>query len=403
MISLNAARALLLEGIEPTVSEQVALAAAAGRTLTADLIASFDQPALPTSAMDGYAITAADAVTGRRLRLIGDAFAGSPFLGRVERGTAVHIATGGVVPDGADRVIMQEIVARERDAIILTGPIHDALFVRPAGGDFRSGDRLLAAGDALTPAALGLAAAANHAELSVRAKPRVAIFASGDELREAGEALAPGEVVNSTSHALAALISLWGGDPHRQQTLADDPATIRAAIEASRADVLLFIGGASVGARDYLRSVVADLGGTIRFDQIAVQPGKPCWHARFSDGRLLLGLPGNPASAFVCAHLLLEPLLAAFLGRASSLLLLPAILTVPMPAGGPREVWWRASVAIDAAARLIVTPDPRRDSSLQRPLAEANALIRRPASAIAADTGSPVEIMVVAGTIVRPA
>ena len=403
MISLDAARALLLEDVSPMPTEPVALAAAAARILAADVIAPFDQPQLPTSAMDGYAITAADAVTGRRLRLIGDAFAGSPFLGRVERGMAVQIATGGVVPDGADRVIMQEVVARERDIIILTGPIHDALFVRPAGGDFRNRERLIAAGDALTPAALGLAAAANHAVLSVRAKPRVAIFASGDELREAGEPLALGEVVNSASHAVAALIALWGGEPDPRPTLPDDPATIRAAIEATHTDVLLFIGGASGGARDYLRSVVADLGGTIRFDQIAVQPGKPCWHARFSDGRLLLGLPGNPASAFVCAHLLLEPLLAAFLGRASSLPLLPAILTAPMPAGGPREVWWRASVVIDAAARLVVTPDPRRDSSLQRPLAEANALIRRPASATAADTGSPVEIMVVAGTIVRPA
>ena len=403
MISLDAARALLLEGVEPLDSEQVALSDAAGRTLAADIIAAFDQPALPTSAMDGYAIAAADAVAGARLKLVGDAFAGTPFAGQVERGTAVRIATGGVVPDGADRVIMQEVVARDGDAIILTGPIDDALFVRPAGGDFRSGERLLKEREALTPGALGLAAAANKAALPVRTKPRVTIFASGDELREAGEPLAPGDVVNSAAHAVAALAALWGGDPHRQPTLADDPATIRAAIEATHADILLFIGGASVGDRDYLRAVVVDLGGTIRFDEIAVQPGKPCWHARFPDGRLLLGLPGNPASAFVTAHLLLEPLLAALLGCEASLPMLPAILAAPMPPSGPREVWWRATVAIDLAARLVVTPDPRRDSSLQRPLAEANALIRRPAGAAAVDTGAPVEIMLIAGTSLRPA
>ena len=403
MISLDAARALLLDGVAPLEREQVALADAAARILAADITASSDQPALPTSAMDGYAITAADAASGTRLRLIGDAFAGTPFPSRIAPRTAVRIATGGVVPDGADRVIMQEVVARDGDAIILTGPIHDALFVRPAGGDFRNRERLLAAGEALTPGALGLAAAANHAALPVRTRPRVAIFASGDELREVGEPLAPGEVVNSAGHAVTALIGLWGGEPHRQPTLADNPATIRTAIEATHADVLLFIGGASVGERDYLRAVVSELGGELHFDKIAVQPGKPCWHARLADGRLLLGLPGNPASAFVCAHLLLEPLLAALLGRETSLPLLPAILAAPLPSGGPREVWWRAHVAIDPAARLVVTPDPRRDSSLQRPLAEANALIRRPAGATTADTGTPVQIMLIAGTALRPA
>lgn len=403
MISLDEAGALLLDGVAPMASEHVVLADAAGRVLADEVVASFDQPALPTSAMDGYAVAAVDAVAGRRLRLVGDAFAGTPFSGRIERGTAVRIATGGVVPGGADRVIMHEIVTRDGDDIILGGPIHDAHFVRPAGGDFRVGEQLLAAGAPLTPGALGLAAAANHAALPVRIRPSVVIFASGDELREAGEALAPGEVVNSAAHALAALIEHWGGEPHRLPTLPDDPAAIRAAIDAARADILLFIGGASVGIRDYLRGVVADLGGELRFDQIAVQPGKPCWHARFADGRMLLGLPGNPASAFVTAHLLLEPLLGALLGRASSLPLLTAILAAPMPEGGPREVWWRATVAIDAAARLVVTPDPRRDSSLQRPLAEANALIRRPAGASAADAGTSVEIMVVAGTTLRPA
>ena len=405
MISLGEARALLLDGAAPLAAEEIALADAAGRILADDIVASFDQPALPTSAMDGYAVTAADAVAGTRLRVVGDAFAGTPFAGRIERGTTVRIATGGVVPGGAERVIMQEIVARDGDDVTLTGPIHDEHFIRPHGGDFRQGERLLAAGQVLTPGALGLAAAANHASLPVRTRPRVAIFASGDELREAGEKLAPGEVVNSAGHAIASLIALWGGKADRMTTLADDSSAIRSAIAGQRdhADILLFIGGASVGERDYLRAVVADLGGKICFDKIAVQPGKPCWHARFADGRLLLGLPGNPASAFVCAHLLLEPLLAAMLGRETSLPMLSATLDTPMPAGTARETWWRANAAIDGGGRLIVTPDPRRDSSLQRPLAMANALIRRPSGVAASLAGEAGEIILISGTSLKPA
>ena len=403
MIRLDEARARLLEGVSPGDVERVALGDARGRALAEDIAASFDHPALPTSAMDGYAVVAGDAIAGTHLRLVGDAFAGAPFAGRVERGTAVRIATGGVVPDGADRVIMQEIVAREGDSIILDGPIHDETFVRPAGGDFRVGEVLLGAGMVLTPGALGLAAAGNHATLPVRARPRVAIFASGDELRAVGETLGPGEVVDSAGHALAALVAAWGGEPQRQPTLPDNRGAIRDAIEGVLADVLVFIGGASVGERDYLRGVVGELGGTLRFDRIAVQPGKPCWHARFGDGRLLLGLPGNPASAFVTAHLLLEPLLATLLGRATSLPMLPALLAAPLPAGGSREVWWRASAAVDSAARLVVTPDPRRDSSLQRPLAEANALIRRVPDARPASSGDPVEIMLISAPLPQAA
>ena len=397
MISLEAARALLLDGVRPLGVEQVPLTEAGGRILAEAMVAEFDQPALPTSAMDGYAVTEADGVAGTRLKLIGEAFAGTPFGGRVERGKIVRIATGGVVPEGADRVIMQEAVERDGDEVILSGPIHSESFIRPAGGDFRRGEMLLAAGTPLTPGALALAAAANLAMLPVRTWPQVAIFASGDELREAGETLAPGEVVNSAGHAVASLVALWGGKADRRPTLPDDPSPIRAAIEECRAEVLLFIGGASVGERDYLRAVVTGLGGTIRFDKIAVQPGKPCWHARFDDGRLLLGLPGNPASAFVCAHLLLEPLLAALLGRASAIPI-PARLATPMPQGGSREVWWRASAAVDQHGSLIVTPDVRRDSSLQRPLAEANALIRRAPGTDASQVGELVEILLVAGT-----
>ncbi len=379
MISLDAALGLLLADLRVLENELVPLDRAGGRVLGEAVQAHVDQPALAMSAMDGYALQANDAVVGARLRLVGEAYAGAPFAGALAAGEAVRIATGGVVPRGADRVVMQEIVSRDGAHIQIDGPLHESNFVRPAGGDFARGDRLLEAGQLLTPARIGLAAAAGVAALPLRRSPRVAIFASGDELRDPGSILGPGEVADSAGFALAALVTQWGGVADRRAVLPDDHARARAMIDEARdCDVVLLIGGASVGDRDVLRSVIESLGGVIAFDRIAVQPGKPSWHARFGDGRLVLGLPGNPASAFVCAHLLLEPLLAALLGRASCCLPVPARLSVTLPEPGPRETWWRARIQIDRDGQRLVTPDPRRDSSLQRPLAEANALLRQP-------------------------
>jgi molybdopterin molybdotransferase len=393
MISLDAARSLLLADVPLLGSESVAIGAAAGRVLAEDVIATFDQPALPMSAMDGFATTADDARPGSRLRLIGEAYAGAPFAGRVARGEAVRIATGGVVPPGAEHVVMQEICSRDGEFVTIDGPMHDAHFVRPAGGDFAAGETLLEAGQELTPARLGLAAAANVASLAVRRQPRVAVFASGDELREPGMPLSPGAAVDSAGPVLAALVEQWGGLARRSCVLPDDHDRAHDLVgQAEPADVMLFIGGASVGDRDVLRAVVARLGADVRFDRIAVQPGKPSWHARFADGRMVLGLPGNPASAFVCAHLLLEPLMAAMLGRESRCCLRPARLAVSPGGGSERETYWRARLDVDAAGQAIVTPDARRDSSLQRPLAEANALLRQPAGA-ALHAGDVVEVI----------
>jgi molybdopterin molybdotransferase len=345
------------------------------------------------SAMDGFAVAADDAQVGARLRLVGDAYAGAPFAGSVERGEAVRIATGGVVPPGAARVVMQEICSRDGECVTIEGPLHDAPFVRQAGGDFCAGATLLKAGQELTPARLGLAAAANLASVTVRRHPRVAIFTSGDELCEPGAPLGPGAAVDSAGPVLAALVDQWGGLARRHPILPDEHARARSLIEqAGPADVLLFIGGASVGDRDVLRAVIADLGGQLLFDRIAVQPGKPSWHARLADGRLVLGLPGNPASAFVCAHLLLEPLLAALLGRPSRCRLRPAQLTASLDSVLDRETYWRARLDVDDSGQALVTADPRRDSSLQRPLADATALLRQPAGATLA-AGDTVEVI----------
>ena len=395
MITLDAARALLLAGVAPLSDEQVAIGASAGRVLAKDVVAGFDQPAERRSAMDGYAVTAADAVAGAILKVIGEAYAGAPFAGAVGRGEAVRIATGGVVPQGADFVVMQEIARREDDAVTIDGPVHEAHFVRPAGGDFGAGERLVEAGVVLGAARIGLIAAASVASVSVRRRPRIAIFASGDELREPGALLGPGEVADSASVALAVLVEQWGGIAERRPTLPDELARATALIgEARGADLIVLVGGASVGDRDVLRGAVTGLGATILFDRIAVQPGKPSWHARFGDGGLLIGLPGNPASAFVCAHLLIEPMIAAMLGRAAARRVV-ARLAGDLPAGSQRETWWRARVEVDDEGQMIATPDPRRDSSLQRPLASANALLRQPADGAAMAAGATVELLLI--------
>lgn len=405
LLSLDEARALLLADVAPLAPETLPIAECGGRTLAAEIVAARDQPPERMSAMDGYAVREEDAAAGATLQVIGDAPAGAPFGGSISPGNAVRIATGGVVPEGADRIVIQEIVAREGERIRIVEVPGPARYIRPAGCDFAAGQVLARAGELLTPARLGLAAAANRDTLDIRRPPRVLILASGDELREPGAALAPGFIVNSAAYALAELVASWGGTAIRRPILSDDRARCAAQLgEAGLdADILLPLGGASVGDRDVLRPVLAGLGARMIFERIAVQPGKPCWHARFPDGRLVLGLPGNPASAFVCAHLLLKPLLGALLGRAEPDRLVAAALTRALPQGADREVYWRARLVADDAGRLAVTPDERQDSSLQTPLAAANALIRRLPGASAAAVGELAEVLIIGGSSLPPA
>jgi len=395
LIPLDEARALLLADLSPVEAETLPIASCGGRTLAADIAAARDQPPDPVSAMDGYAVGSGDARAGAELTVIGEAPAGAPFGGAVAPGTAVRIATGGVVPRGADRIVVQEIVEPQGERIRISGDPGAATFVRAAGCDFAAGETLASAGELLTPARLGLAAAANLGTLQVRRRPRVALLASGDELREPGSALEAGAIVNSAAYALAELIMAWGGDPVRHPILPDDRAECEAALRAADldADVIVPLGGASVGERDVLKPLILALGARLVFERIAVQPGKPCWHARFPDGRLVLGLPGNPASAFVCAHLLLKPLLHALLGRTEPERPLFAALTRDLPEGGSREVYWRARVSADGEGRLHVEPDLRLDSSLQVPLAAANALLRRLPGAPPTAAGEIVETL----------
>ena len=391
-IPLDEALRLLLAGYGLLGTEDIAVGQAAGRILAAPVIATHDQPPAPMSAMDGFAVRSVDVAAGAVLRLIGEAPAGAPFAGSVGSGECVAVATGGVVPDGADRVIMQEHVTRDGDRVTIDDPSGPP-FVRPKGMDFAAGRELLAARALLNPAAIGLAAASGSASVTVARRPRVAIIASGDELREPGEALAPGAAYNSAAYALAALVEAWGGEAVRVATLPDelDPS-IAALRTIEAADVFVPIGGASVGKRDVLRPAFEALGASSVFSRIAVLPGKPSWHARLPDGRAVLGLPGNPSSAFVCAHLLLRPLLAALTGQDPGLQLIRARLGEPLPVNGPREAWLRATLMI-VDGHATVTADARQDSGLQTPLAAANVLLRRAPNAPAASLGEMVDLM----------
>lgn len=395
MLSLNDARGLLLQGVARGEAERLAVSECGGRVLAELVRASRDQPPAPLSAMDGYAVRAEDAVDGSELRVIGEAPAGHPFTGEVGQGEAVRIATGGIVPVGATRVIMQENVARSDDTIRIANAGGPA-FIREAGCDFAAGAQLLLPGELLTPARLALLAASGLGKVAVARRPRVLLLPSGDELRPPGSDLEPGEIIETASLALEGLIEIWGGKAVRHPVITDDPQGLAALRNADfSADVIVPLGGASVGDRDLLRPAFASLGAEILFERIAVIPGKPSWHARMPDGQLVLGLPGNPASAFVCAHLLLKPLLYALTGRdpASATALRKAVLAEPLAANGPREAYLRSQATIDEAGRLSVRVIVRQDSSLVSVLAAANALVRRLPGAPEATAGEVMDIL----------
>jgi molybdopterin molybdotransferase len=395
MLRLDEARGLLLQGVGLGGTERLRVEQCGGRVLAEPVRAALDQPPAPLSAMDGYAVRSEDATEGAVLNVIGEAPAGHPFAGEVGQGQTVRIATGGIVPSGATRVIMQEHVERTGDSIRITDGAGPG-FIREAGCDFTAGAQLLSPGELLTPARIALLAASGLGEVAVARRPRVLLLPSGDELRAPGSSLRPGEIIETASLALEGLIRAWGGEPVQHPVITDDAkglATLRAANLS--ADVIVPLGGASVGERDLLRPAFASLGAELLFERIAVMPGKPSWHARMPDGRLVLGLPGNPASAFVCAHLLLKPLLYALTGRdpATATRLRKAVLAAPLAANGPREAYLRSQATIDEAGRLSVSAIDRQDSSLVSVLAAANALTRRLPGALEASAGETMDIM----------
>lgn len=366
---------------------------AAGLVLADPVIANVSQPPAPVSAMDGYAVRFGDMAMGAKLSVIGESRAGSPFAGEIAEAQAVRIFTGAIMPGGADHVLIQEDTKREGDTVEVTFDQPRAENIRRKGRDFNQGAQLVPAGHRLTAGAIALAAAGNVGEVSVRRAPRVALLANGDELVEAGASLKLGQVVNSIAPSLAERLRLRGCIVELLGVARDDEADVRQRLETA-ADVVVSIGGASVGDYDRVRPAFAEAGFEPVFEKVAIKPGKPTWFSA-RDDQLALGLPGNPAAAMVTARLFLKPLLDAMSGvvPAAGQGEMRAHLSRPLAACGSREEFLRAVLSIDAAGQANVAPAEDQDSSLLHPFLVTNALIRRRPGTLAAAAGDLVEVM----------
>ena len=368
--------------------EDVPLAEASGRVLARPLTARLTQPPFPASAMDGYAVRAADVATGATLTVIGESAAGHGFSGSVIAGKAVRIFTGAPVPEGADKVVLQEDVTRTSDSITLGADIGDSANIRPAGADFAEGTPF-AAPHLLRPAAIALLASMNHATLPVYRQPEVAIIATGDELVQPGETLGPDQIIASNALGLAALLREHGARPRLLPIARDTESALHLTFEmAQGADLIVTIGGASVGDHDLVGKVASDLGMDRAFYKIAMRPGKPLM-AGTLNGAMMVGLPGNPVSSLVCGHVFLRPVIRAMQGLPRAALpRQTAPLGRDIAANGPREHYMRARLE-----EGHVIPFERQDSALLTVLATADCLLVRPPHDPAQPAGTPVSII----------
>jgi molybdopterin molybdotransferase len=394
LMPVEEARDRILRNVKALTPERVPLARALGRVLAKPLKAVRAQPPFYGSAMDGYAVLASGVENAPVvLTLIGTSAAGHGFKGKVGPGQCVRIFTGAPMPRGADAVVIQENVEAEGKAIRVLQGVKPQQNVRAAGLDFRKGDALLPAGLRLNARDIGLAAAANAAELSVRRKPVVALIATGDELVLPGQTPDQDQIVSSNSHAIAAMAAHLGAEVMNLGIVMDSlKATERAIGRAAKADILVTTGGASVGDHDHVQEALKNQGVAIDFWKIAMRPGKPFMYGR-RKGQHVLGLPGNPVSALVCARLFLKPLIDALLGLRVSDDLVEARLGAPMKENDTRQDYVRATLEIAPDGCRTVMPFAKQDSSMQRTFREADALIVRPPHAPPASKGDVVKIL----------
>jgi molybdopterin molybdotransferase len=392
LLPVEEARARILASLTPTAAETIALPEAAARVLARPVLARLTQPPADVSAMDGYALRAADGVLGARLAVIGAAPAGHPFVGSVGSGQAVRIFTGGFVPEGADAILLQEDAEAADSAVLVKESVTAGRWVRKRGLDFAEGETLLAQGRRLTARDIGLAAASNNPWLAVHRRPLIGILATGDEIALPGDPIPPGGIVSSNAHALAALIRAGGGEPIVLPIAPDDASAIADIAAAAQAyDMLVTTGGASVGDHDLIQQALGGEGFELGFWKIAMRPGKPLIWGRL--GRVpVLGLPGNPVSALVCAIIFLLPALARLSGLPGA----PTpsrrvICAAPLAENDRRADFLRASLDTDAEGHITVRPFPVQDSSMLATLARADALVLRAPFAPALPAGAEVE------------
>ncbi len=368
--------------------EDVPLRTAAGRVLARDVSAQRTQPPFAASSMDGYALRRAEVEPDAMFKVVGEAAAGHRYTGTLNAGQAVRIFTGAPVPEGADFVVIQEDVTRRGDLITLGHRIGEKDNIRPAGGDFTIGQTVTAP-LRLRPADIALLAAMNIATVPVYRKPVVAIMATGDELVQPGEVPGPDQIIASNTYGLAAQLDALGAQTRLMPIARDNAPSLQRAFElAHDADLIITIGGASVGDHDLVAPVAAQMGMEQSFYKVAMRPGKPLMAGRLG-GSAMVGLPGNPVSALVCGTIFVAPMICAMLGLGHH----PAPrrhvpLAADIPANGPREHYMRAIIMNGA-----VSPADRQDSSLLTVLATANALLVRPPSDPAHPAGTLVEII----------
>jgi molybdopterin molybdotransferase len=391
------ALAAILAGAEPLPEEMAGLDTAFHRVLSRDVAAKRTQPPQAMSAMDGYAVRAADAADPTaRLKVIGEVAAGRPFVRKIGPSEAVRIFTGGVIPEGADAVIIQEDTASDGDHITITEAARPGRHIRAAGVDFREGDVLLAKGSCLTDRDLSLAAGMNYPELAVHRRPKVAVLGTGDELVMPGSAPGPGQIVYSNGYALRALARAEGAETIDFGIAADTVEATTEGIRRARtsgADILITMGGASVGDHDLVKPSLEAEGVAMAFWRIAMRPGKPMMHGRLGTMRVI-GLPGNPVSSYVCGFLFLVPLIRALSGRTRiHHVRETALLGRDLAANDQREDYLRARLKERADGALIAVPVDHQDSSLLGNLAAARALLIRPPFAPAAPEGTPIEFL----------
>lgn len=393
MLSVDEALARILAGVGPLPPDIAALAETHERVLAQDLPAKLTQPPFPSSAMDGYAVRKQDVETlPAQLDIIGESAAGHPFSGQVGEGQTVRIFTGAAVPQGADHIVIQENVTASDGR----AEIHDVnaeSFIRQRGADFAERDVLLRAGKRLTARDLMLAAQMNYSELPVRRRPKIAILASGDELVPPGGTLQTGEIVSSIPAGLAAMLRKAGADPQPLGIAKDTMQSLAERIEAAKeADVLVTIGGASVGDHDLVRKALEYAGYEIGFHKIAMRPGKPLMSGARGTQRVI-GLPGNPVSAMICGLIFLLPLISAFLGEDNPQLRKEGLpLAAPLPENGSRQHYMRAAY-VRHDGEMAVAPLPSQDSSLTLALANADCLIVRAPHAPVAQRGETVAVI----------